>query len=463
MGKKDFCCAEGCSHERSRGATCSFFRIPEEPKLRTLWLNKISRVEQIEQNGKIVTMLWTPSKSSKLCSCHFDEPPQAKSMKKWFQIPSIFSHRPASSKPTRKAPKERQASNQNAVQLAGHDYLNTEEDKESFKLLESNKDLVGVIQERERLQTCEYDLKKLKASGQVLEVNELRNNDKLFRYCTGLKVEVFDSLYKYLEPKAKVLKYPQGERTKTYKNHAENYKRKPGKARQTSLEQEIFFTLVKLKLGLQTMDCSMRFGMSTARCSVIFTAWVTLLSQELEKNMQDATTTECDNMYNAKCFNEFKNLRVIVDCTELYSETPSSVGAHKQFHSNYKHHSTVMFVVGMNTGGAITYISVMHGGRSSDKFITVGADDLLSSLNPGEKVMADRGFTIQDCLPSGVKLYKKISEARVHIERAIRRIKQFNILRQDVKLSQVDVFDHIFKACGYLVYFQDPFLKVEDE
>ncbi|WAR04099.1 hypothetical protein MAR_019468 [Mya arenaria] len=212
----------------------------EEPKLRTLWLNKISRVEKIEQNGKIVTKLWTPSKSSKLCSCHFEEPPQAKSRKKWFQIPSIFSHRPASSKPSRKAPKERQVSNQNvkralytavpigaviddagivdrdscadvevpdtadiiteAVQLAGHDYLITEEDKESFKLLESNKDLAGVIQERERLQTCEYDLKKLKASGQVLEVNELRNNDKLFRYCTGLKNEVFDSLYKYLEP-----------------------------------------------------------------------------------------------------------------------------------------------------------------------------------------------------------------------------------------------------------------------
>ncbi|WAR04291.1 hypothetical protein MAR_019660 [Mya arenaria] len=257
----------------------------EEPKLRTLWLNKISRVEKIEQNGKIVTKLWTPSKSSKLCSCHFGEPPQAKSRKKWFQIPSIFSHRPASSKPSRKAPKERQVSNQNvkralytavpiAVQLAGHDYLITEEDKESFKLLESNKDLAGVIQERERLQICEYDLKKLKASGQVLEVNELRNNDKLFRYCTGLKNE-----------------YQQGERTKAYKNHAENYKRKPGKARQTSLEQEMFFTLVKLKLGLQTMDCSMRFGMSTARCSVIFTARVTLLYQELEKICKMPPTT----------------------------------------------------------------------------------------------------------------------------------------------------------------------------
>ncbi|WAR30877.1 hypothetical protein MAR_033419 [Mya arenaria] len=197
-----------------------------EPKLRTHLLNKISRVVTNEQNGKVVTKLWTPSKSSKSCSCHFEEPPQAMSRKKCFQIPSIFSHRSASSKPIRR--------DKSAVQLTGHEYLNTTENKESFKLLESNNDLAG-------------------ASGQVLESNELRNNDKLFRYCTGLNVEVFDSLYKYLEPKANVLKYPQGERTKAYKNHAENYKRKPGKARQTSLGQKMIFTLVKFKLGLQTM------------------------------------------------------------------------------------------------------------------------------------------------------------------------------------------------------------------
>ncbi|WAR30891.1 hypothetical protein MAR_033433, partial [Mya arenaria] len=123
--------------------------------------------------------------------------------------------------------------------------------------------------------------------------------------------------------------------------------------------------------------------------------------------MQDAT-----NQNVTTC-----TTQVIVDCTDMYSETPSSVGAHKQFHSNYKRHSTVKVLVGMNTGGAITYICVLQGGRLSDKFKTVGADDLLSKLNPGEK-------------------NKKVSEARVHIERAIRRIKQFNILRQEVKLSQ---------------------------
>lgn len=47
------------------------------------------------------------------------------------------------------------------------------------------------------------------------------------------------------------------------------------------------------------------------------------------------------------CFKEFPNLKVIVDCTELFAETPSSLASHKQFHSNYKHHSTVKFLVAL--------------------------------------------------------------------------------------------------------------------
>ncbi|WAR31058.1 hypothetical protein MAR_033600 [Mya arenaria] len=106
----------------------------------------------------------------------------------------------------------------------------------------------------------------------------------------------------------------------------------------------------------------------------------------------------------------------------------------------------------------------MHGGRSSDKFITVGADDILSSLNQGEKVMAGRGFTIQDCLPSGVKLaipsFKRKDKSKFKKDELHKNKKISMKPRPEVKLTQVDVFDHIFKACGYLVNFQDHFLKV---
>lgn len=365
------------------------------------------------------------------------------------------------------------------IQPMDHDYLETQKDAESFSVLEANKELSDILETRAQLQEESEELALLKQNGRVLSYEHLINNEKMFQYYSGLQPTVFLGLFAYLKPKADTMKYPYGSRTVLFNHHGDKYKKRPGKARSTSLEEEFFMTLVKLRLGLQNVDCAARFGVSASTFSSIFTGWVTLLSQELEKISKMPPTTEIETD-SANCFSEFPNVRIIIDCTELFAERPSSVGVHKQFHSNYKHHSTVKFLVGMNTGGAITYISEMYGGRASDKFITNEAQDLLDSLNAGEKVMADRGFTIQDDLPAGVKLVipsfkhkdksqfsktelqanKKISEARVHIERGIRRIKQFQILRNEMKLSQVDVYSNIFKACGYLVNFQDPFLKV---
>ena len=166
------------------------------------------------------------------------------------------------------------------------------------------------------------------------------------------------------------MKYPYGSRTELFTHHASANRKKPGKVRSTRLDEEMFYTLVKLRLGLQSNDCAVRFGLSPSRFSSISTAWITLLSTELEKICKMPPTTEIQDSEKAECFDEFSNVRIIIDCTELFAETPSSIGVHKQFHSNYKHHSTVKFMVGMNTGGAITYISEMFGGRASDKFIT---------------------------------------------------------------------------------------------
>ena len=49
----------------------------------------------------------------------------------------------------------------------------------------------------------------------------------------------------------------------------------------------------------------------------------------------------------------------------------------------------------------------MWGGRASDKTITSEsdhADTLLQSLEEGDRVMVDHGFTIAEDLPQGLKL-----------------------------------------------------------
>ena len=65
--------------------------------------------------------------------------------------------------------------------------------------------------------------------------------------------------------------------------------------------------------------------------------------------------------------------------------------------SNYKSHSTVKFLVGITPNGAIFYISDCYGGRASDKYI-VEDSGFLRMLMPGDEIMADWGFKIQDLL-----------------------------------------------------------------
>ena len=92
--------------------------------------------------------------------------------------------------------------------------------------------------------------------------------------------------------------------------------------------------------------------------------------------------------------------------------------------------------------------------------------------------MADRGFLIEDEVKKrGAKLAisifsysqscaadskevtqtKQISRARIHVERAIQRIKLFKILKF-FPLSLLHVSEQMFKVCAYLTNFQCPII-----
>ena len=147
-----------------------------------------------------------------------------------------------------------------------------------------------------------------------------------------------------------------------------------------------------------------------------------------------------------KEFAEFATTRIILDCTELFIQRPSAMLAQSETWSDYKHHNTWKLLVGVTPNGQVSFLSDLWGGRVSDKQITreSGVLDLIES---GDNIMVDRGFDIKDIVPEGVTVNMPpflagrnqltaaeteetmtIASVRIHVERAIGRIKTYHIL-----------------------------------
>lgn len=361
-----------------------------------------------------------------------------------------------------------------------HDYLHTERTGRVVKLIDDAQsacpEFKDLLVDYNTASVDQQRLEMMVIKGQILSLAAIKDNDSLFQYYTGLpSYSVFVSLLQFLLPVAQDMQYVS---SSDRVHSSMKFGTKPGKPRSLNLDEELFFTLVRLRLGLPSKDMARRIGISESTLSVIFNTWVVLLAKELEQICCMPVKSIYDKQ--AQCFNNFDNVRIVLDCTEVFSQTPGALSAHKQMHSNYKHHSTIKFLVGMSPSGAITYVSSMWGGRASDKLITQESDRLLMSLKPGDKVMVDRGFTIAKELPDGVTLLippfknrqsgqftkqqldfsEKLSVARIHVERAMRAIKECQILATEVKMAMINNYENIFKACAYLVNFKKPFLKV---
>jgi len=178
----------------------------------------------------------------------------------------------------------------------------------------------------------------------------------------------------------------------------------------------------------------------------------------------------------------FKDLyprtRVILDCTEIFMQTPSSLLLQSQLYSTYKSHTTLKGLVGISPHGAVTFVSSLFSGSISDKEIT-RCSGILDLLEKEDVVMADKGFDIEDLLASkGAKLNippflekkgqfsisevqetKAIASCRIHVERAIRRIKEFHIFDSPLPLNMLGTIPQLYTVSCLLTNFQGPLIK----
>lgn len=242
-----------------------------------------------------------------------------------------------------------------------------------------------------------------------------------------------------------------------------------------SWEDHFLILLMKLKLGLLNKDIAKRFRCQASTVSKILREWLPVISATLKPLIiwpsKMAVRQHLPTVFKGK----FRNVRCVIDCTEIFIQRPNSLTVRAQTWSNYKHHNTMKYLVGVTPAGAISFISIGWGGRASDKKIT--CDDIpdrvsfLNMVERGDNIMADRGFLIGDELAmhgahlkipaftkgrnqlSAMEVHtsRHLARARIHIERIIGQLKRFRMLQMIVPITQVDLLDDIMVICSAIV------------
>ncbi|XP_011408684.1 PREDICTED: uncharacterized protein LOC100641785 [Amphimedon queenslandica] len=162
-----------------------------------------------------------------------------------------------------------------------------------------------------------------------------------------------------------------------------------------TIEDELLYTLVKLRLGLVNKDIAYRANIDKGLFSKIFHRWLNILYRELKQLIiwPDSETLRKNLL---KCFNEkYSRVVCIIDCFEVFIQRPRSFDARAATYSNNEKHTTIKVLIGILPTGAISFISKAWGGRALDKIITQQSG-FLTKINYGDVIMADRGFNVFD-------------------------------------------------------------------
>ena len=341
------------------------------------------------------------------------------------------------------------------------------------------------------VQTSENDLLrqeigKLKAELNVMKhqeqhqpsfnIDDYKNSDKDISFYTGFpNYETMLLCYKILEPKLPNISY--GYYTRTQFDLLDH--ERPGRRRKLSPWQEYTMVLMRMRLGLFAKDLAHRFRVSESTVSHIFRAWVKFMRAELEPICILWPSKEQIKHFMTPLLKEFyPELVSIIDCTEIFMESPSGLDNQSACYSHYKSHNTMKGLVGITPNGVISFVSDLYSGSISDPEI-VNKSGYLTHLAKGDLVMADKGFTIQDDLASvGARLVipyflksrgqfpkaenehnKKIASLRIHVERCMERLKNWHFFDRPVPITVHDLAPDIWIVIACLSNFLPPLIN----
>ena len=174
----------------------------------------------------------------------------------------------------------------------------------------------------ERLSTEVESLKIKNSAGRGFSFKDIKKDADMIFY-TGLSTKVFNCLFDLLEPHVPNFVHWRGRKVLTAKA--------VGPRRQQKLKipykDQFLVVLMRLRLGILMHDLAIRFNVSVASCSCIFTTWIKLLSSSIAQALlkwlpKDTIVSNFPEVFKDAGYHK---TRCIIDCTEIYIKRPKSL------------------------------------------------------------------------------------------------------------------------------------------
>ena len=222
--------------------------------------------------------------------------------------------------------------------------------------------------------------------------------------------------------------------------------RRKGATDELAPSQKLLLVLMRLRCNFPQNDLACRFNIEQSSVSRILNQWIPMLKVQLKALIRWPQTTigPTDPPYNL-----LPNAVAIIDGTEIFIQRPSNLATQKSSYSDYKSHTTVKYLVGIDTfTGVFIYVSPGFSGNSSDRF-TIQNSGILDELKPGQRILADKGYNAWDLfaqkrcfltIPSFLSegrltaqegmQSRTIASVRIRVENAIKRLKEYKILSE---------------------------------
>ena len=193
-----------------------------------------------------------------------------------------------------------------------------------------------ILQARIEVLEAENAQLKVQATEKLFRNEDIQHDDKLVRFYTGfVSYMMFLAFSEFLGPAVERLQYWGSK---------ESEDRQRAHSRKLGPKNELFLTLVKLKLNLPNIDLAVWFGISVTQVSCYVTTWICFMCQHFKKEIDWMPAVEQVFATQPYAFRDkFPTTYAIIDASEVFMETPSDLHLQSSTWSQYKHHNTVKF------------------------------------------------------------------------------------------------------------------------